>query len=40
MDLLAFPLLGGCYTLYVDNFYTSPALFRDLSMRKNHVGFS
>lgn len=48
IDLLPFSVLGGGYTLYVDNFYTSPALFRDLykrdigccgTIRKNHVDF-
>ncbi|KAF3861162.1 hypothetical protein F7725_001417 [Dissostichus mawsoni] len=48
IDLLPFSLLGAGYTLFVDNFYTSPALFGDLStkgigcfgtIRKNRVGF-
>lgn len=48
IDLIPFPLLGGGYTLFVDNFYASPALFQDLSkknigccgtIRKNQVGF-
>lgn len=45
---MPFPQLGGGYTLFVGNFYTSPALFEDLSnknigccgtIRKNHIGF-
>ncbi|XP_068580462.1 piggyBac transposable element-derived protein 5-like [Cebidichthys violaceus] len=48
MDLLPFPLLGGGYLLYTDDFYTSPALFTDLAtknmgccgtIRKTRVGF-
>ncbi|KAF3850836.1 hypothetical protein F7725_012608 [Dissostichus mawsoni] len=48
MDLMPLPLLGGGYALFVDNFYTSPALFEDLStqnigccgtIRKNQIGF-
>ena len=47
-DLLPLPLLGAGYTLFVDNFYTSPAFFGDLAtrnigccgtIRKNRVGF-
>lgn len=48
MELMPFPVPGGDYTLFVDNFYTSPALFEDLSnksigccgtFRKNRIGF-
>ena len=47
-DLLPFDLLGTGYRLYVDSFYTSPALFRYLdgrkigccgTVRKGRVGF-
>lgn len=47
-DLLPFQTLGGGYTLYVDNYYTSPALFEELSkknirccgtIRTNRVGY-
>ncbi|KAK5931501.1 hypothetical protein CesoFtcFv8_000216 [Champsocephalus esox] len=48
MDLLPLPLLGRGYTLFVDSFYTSPALFEELStkdigccgtIRKNKMEF-
>ncbi|XP_029952484.1 piggyBac transposable element-derived protein 4-like isoform X1 [Salarias fasciatus] len=48
VDLMPFSVLGSGYTLFVDNFYTSPALFQDLhrkniaccgTIRKNLVGF-
>uniref|UniRef100_A0A667ZB56 PiggyBac transposable element-derived protein domain-containing protein n=1 Tax=Myripristis murdjan TaxID=586833 RepID=A0A667ZB56_9TELE len=48
MDLLPFPLLGGGYTVYMDHFYTSPALVQDLAkkfigccgtIRRNRIGF-
>ncbi|XP_055006442.1 piggyBac transposable element-derived protein 4-like [Boleophthalmus pectinirostris] len=36
MDLLPFDQLGSGYTLYVDNFYTSPALF--LELKEKNMG--
>ncbi|XP_028309119.1 piggyBac transposable element-derived protein 4-like isoform X2 [Gouania willdenowi] len=36
MDLMSFSQLGRGYTLYLDNFFTSPALFTELS--KEHIG--
>ena len=33
MDLLPFAALGGGYTVYTDNFYTSPALVQDLAKK-------
>ena len=48
MELVSIKHLGAGYRLYVDNFYTSPALFRDLlqkriwacgTIREQRVGF-
>ncbi|KAL0973591.1 hypothetical protein UPYG_G00206660 [Umbra pygmaea] len=48
MDLMPFSLLGRGYTLFVDNFYSSPALFQELlrrntgacgTIRMNRIGF-
>ncbi|XP_068566992.1 piggyBac transposable element-derived protein 4-like isoform X2 [Cebidichthys violaceus] len=48
MDLMPFRLLGSGYMLYTDNYYTSPALYNDLSkknigccgtIRTNQLGF-
>ncbi|XP_062284308.1 piggyBac transposable element-derived protein 4-like [Scomber scombrus] len=48
MDLMNFTLLGKGYHLYVDNFYTSPALFQQLAtnctsacgtIRQTRIGF-
>ncbi|XP_030237880.1 piggyBac transposable element-derived protein 4-like [Gadus morhua] len=48
MDLLPFAALGGGYTVYTDNFYTSPALVQDLAkkfigccgaIRRDSIGF-
>ncbi len=48
MDLLPFDVLSEGYTMYTDNFYTSPALVQDLvrkligccrTIRRNRVGF-
>ncbi|XP_044024992.1 piggyBac transposable element-derived protein 4-like isoform X3 [Siniperca chuatsi] len=48
MDLMEFPLLGRGYTLFVDSYYSSRALFEELSrqntgacgtIRKKRIGF-